>query len=130
MKTMADIVYLFGYSLFGSNQFEQLVPLVKNQLTKDIKVSIVLLHDAVVGTSNKGTTPAALKGLLDFAFQLKNVGAVTSIEPAIRLHIHVIKEDLEARGFSSETLISRLKLIDYKKLVEILDESEKIVSWM
>lgn len=127
---MADIVYLFGYSLFGSNQFEQLIPLVKNQLTKDIKVSIVLLHDAVVGTSSKGTTPAALKGLLDFAFQLKNVGAVTGIEPAIRLYVHVVKEDLEARGFTAETLIPRLELIDYGKLVDLLDESKKIVSWM
>ena len=106
---MADIVYLFGYSLFGSNQFEQLVPLVKNQLTKEIKVSIVLLHDAVVGTSNKATTPAALKGLLDFAFQLKNVGAVTGIEPAIRLHVHVVKEDLEARGFTSEIVKFKIR---------------------
>lgn len=127
---MADIVYLFGYSLFGSKQFEQLIPLVKNQLTKEIKVSIVLLHDAVVGTSSKGTIPNPLKELLDFAFQLKNVGAVTGIEPAIRLHVHVVKEDLEARGFTSETLIPRLELIDYNKLVDILDESKKIVSWM
>ncbi|MHA1112493.1 MAG: DsrH/TusB family sulfur metabolism protein [Promethearchaeota archaeon] len=127
---MADIVYLFGYSLLGTNQFEQLIPLVKNQLTKDIKVSVVLLHDAVVGTSSKGTTPSALRELLDFAFQLKNMGNVTGIEPTVRLHVHVLTEDLEARGYTAENLIPRLEPISYTKLVDILDESKKIVSWM
>ena len=127
---MADIVYLFGYSLFGSNQFEQLIPLVKNHLTKEIKVSVVLLHDAVVGTNSKGNTPYALKELLDFAFQLKNMGNVTGIESTIRLHVQVLTEDLEARGFSVENLIPRLEPITYSKLVDILDESKKIVSWM
>ena len=127
---MADIVYLFGYSLLGTNQFERLIPLVKNQLTKDIKVSVVLLHDAVVGTSSKGTTPDALKELLDFAFQLKNMGNVTGIEPTVRLHVQVLTEDLEARGFTAENLIPRLEPITYSKLVDILDETGKIVSWM
>jgi sulfur relay protein TusB/DsrH len=127
---MADIVYLFGYSLLGTKQFEQLIPLVKNQLTKDVKISLVLLHDAVVGTSSKGTTPNALKELLDFAFQLKNMGNVTGIEPTIRLHVQVLTEDLEARGFSADNLIPRVEPINYSKLVDILDESAKIVSWM
>ncbi len=127
---MADIVYLFGFSLLGTNQFEQLIPLVKNQLTKDIKVSVILLHDAVVGTSNKGTTPNALKEILDFAFQLKNMGNVTGIEPTVRLHVHVLKEDLEARGFSAENLIPRLEPITYSQLVDVMDEGKKIVSWM
>lgn len=127
---MADIVYLFGYSLLGSNQFEQLIPFVKNQLTKEIKVGIVLLQDAVVGTSSKGSTPNALKEVLDFAFQLKNVGAVIGIEPAVSFHVHVLNEDLEARGYNSEDLIPGLELINYSKLVDILDESKKIVSWM
>jgi len=127
---MADIVYLFGYSLLGTNQFEQLIPLVKNQLTKDVKISVVLLHDAVVGTSSKGTTPNPLKELLDFAFQLKNMGNVTGIEPTVKLHIHVLKEDLEARGLNTEDLIPRLEPITYIKLVDILDEGKKIVSWM
>ena len=127
---MADIIYLFGYSLLTTNQFEQLIPLVKNQLTKDVEVNVVLLHDAVVGTSNKGTTPKALKELLDFAFQLKNMGNVTGIEPTVRLHVHVLKEDLEARGYNTENLIPRLKAIDYILLVDIMDESSRIVSWM
>ena len=127
---MADITYLFGYSLFGSNQFSQLVPLVKNQLTKDKAVNIVLLHDAVIGTGNKGVTPKSLNELLDFAYQLKNVGTVTGIEPTVQLHIHVLKEDLEARGFTADTLNSRLIPIDYHKLVDIMDESPKLVSWM
>jgi sulfur relay protein TusB/DsrH len=127
---MANIVYLFGYSLLGTAQFEQLIPLVKNQLTKEIKVSVVLLHDAVVGTSSKGTIPNPLKELLDFAFQLKNMGNVTGIERTVRLHVHVLKEDLEARGYTTENLIPRLELITYAKLVDIIDESNKIVSWM
>ena len=127
---MADIVYLFGYSLFETNQFEHVIPFVKNQLTKDKAVSIVLLHDAVIGSSNKGETPKALKELLDFAYQLKNVGTVTGIEPSVRLHVHVLKKDLEARGFNTETLNPRLEAIDYSSLVDIMDGSPKIVSWM
>ncbi len=127
---MSDIVYLFGYSLLGTKQFEQLIPLVKNQLTKEIKVSIVLLHDAVIGASSKVTTPNSLKEILEFASQLKNLGNVIGVEPPIRLRILVLKEDLEARGFNGESLIPRLELIDYGKLVDIMDESNKIVSWM
>lgn len=127
---MTDIAYLFGYSLLGTHQFTQLIPIIKHQLTKEIKVSVILLHDAVVGTSKIGTIPSALIELLDFAFQLKNGGIITSIEPSDRLHIYVLKEDLEARGFNAIELIPRLELINYSKLVDILDESKKIVSWM
>ena len=127
---MAEIVYLFGFSLFGTNQFEQITPLIKNHLTKDVKVSVVLLHDAVVGTSSKGTTPNSLKELVNYARQLKNLGNVIGVEPPIDLQLYVLKEDLEARGFNSENLIPIVELIDYRKLVDIMDESHKIVSWM
>ena len=103
---------------------------MKTQLTKDIKVSVVLLHDAVVGTSSKTDSPNALKELMDYAFQLKNMGNVTGIEPTVKLNVHILKEDLEARGYTTEDLIPRVEPISYSQLVDILDFSKKIVSWM
>jgi sulfur relay protein TusB/DsrH len=127
---MANIIYLFGYSLKNSTQFTQVLPLIKTQLTKGAEVELVLMHDAVIGTTTKGTTPKSLKELLNFAFQMKNVGNVTGIEPTVKLHISVLRPDYEARGLLPEMILSNLQLISYGQLVDNMDAAGKVVSWL
>jgi len=127
---MANILYLFGYSIRNSKQFRQLLPLIKTQLTKGLVVDLVLLQDAVIGISSKGTTPKVLKELLDFAFQMKNMGEVSGIEPSVNLHVYALQQDYEARGYAKESLLPNLEFLTYDQLVEKMDVSEKLVSWM
>jgi hypothetical protein len=127
---MTEFLYLFGYSLRNSTQFKQLIPLIKSQLTKGLEVDLIFLHDAVIGTSTKANLPKLLKELLDFAFQMKNVGEVSGIEPGVKLHTYVLQPDYEARGFQLENLSSNLEFVSYEQLVDRMDAANKLVSWM
>jgi sulfur transfer complex TusBCD TusB component (DsrH family) len=38
--------------------------------------------------------------------------------------------DMKARGLSVDSLRSSIKPVEYSELVDILDETEKVMSWM
>jgi len=108
-----NIVYLFGYSPRHGNQLENLIEIIKNQLEQGAKITIVLIHDGVIGTSTKGRIPIALNKLIN-----------------LPILVYSMIPDLLARGINPNTIIEPIKLLTYDDLVTILVDSPRIASWM
>ncbi|MHA1147282.1 MAG: sulfurtransferase complex subunit TusB [Promethearchaeota archaeon] len=108
-----SILYLFGFSPFQGTQLKNLIEIIKLQVLSDIKISLVLLHDGVIGASQKGRTPEFLKHLLKLPIQFK-----------------ALLPDLKARGINASELLQEIEGIEYKDLVDLLVANQKIVSWM
>ncbi|MFW9941207.1 MAG: DsrH/TusB family sulfur metabolism protein [Candidatus Thorarchaeota archaeon] len=86
---------------------------MSQQISTGCKISIVLIHDAVIGTSNKSIIPPALVELLN-----------------LPITFYALIPDLKARGLDPDNLRDRIKGLEYAELVEILVESSKTISWM
>ncbi len=106
-----DIVYMVGHSSRQETQLENIIPLVDVQHEAGKDVGIVLMHDGVIGTSKLGTVPDTLMYFIN-----------------MEIPVHVLAPDLIARGLSPETVIDGADVIDYNDLVDLLVESNKIVS--
>ncbi len=113
MEQDINIIYLFGYSEMTGNHLGRLMPLLKAQLTKDSKIGVILIHDGVIGTSTKGKIPEALKELLDSDIK-----------------IHAMIPDLRARGIHMKHVHEKITPIEYEEFVDIIDNSQKVISWM
>ncbi len=108
-----SIVYLYGFSITSSDKIKSLLKILKEQVETDTEISIVLIHDGVIGTSKRGKTPKLLVELLN-----------------LPLNIYTMIPDIKARGIDPNHLINQIKGIEYDELVDILVEKEQIVSWM
>ncbi|MFX1570581.1 MAG: sulfurtransferase complex subunit TusB [Promethearchaeota archaeon] len=108
-----SIVYLYGFSPTLEVKLETMLEILKEQIKLNVDISIVLIHDGVIGTSNKGVTPESLKKILLLPFK-----------------IYAIIPDIKARGMDPSNLIDQVKGIEYENLVDILVNTQKIVSWM
>ncbi|GAI12656.1 unnamed protein product [marine sediment metagenome] len=64
VEEIKKLVYLFGFSTRKSKSIDNLFNIVKEQ-TKDAKITVVLIHDGVIGTSKKGVMPTSLNLLLN-----------------------------------------------------------------
>ena len=105
--------YLFGYSPRAGVQVNNLLILVKNQASKGLKVGIVLIHDGVISASSKIKAPEIIKELME-----------------LPISIYAMAPDLKARGILLDSINNAVKPINYGDLVDILDSSEKVISWM
>ncbi len=108
-----EIVYLFGFSERTGNHLERLLPLLKVQIQKGANVGLVFIHDGVIGLNTNGSIPSKLEELLNSNITLK-----------------AMVPDMKARGIPIESLHDKIKPIEYDELVEILDNTQKIISWM
>lgn len=105
---MAKNLVLYGYSGFYHCQ--------RNRLQSAIEglenVEIVLMEDATVGTSKTETE--------------------TPYTPLIRANVPLygLSEDLKARGMDPENLAGGITPIDYDKLIDLIETSERIISWL
>jgi sulfur relay protein TusB/DsrH len=108
-----EIVYLFGFSERTGNHLERLLPLLKVQIQKGANVGLIFIHDGVIGLNTNGVIPSKLEELLSTNITLK-----------------VMIPDMQARGIPVDRLHNKVKPIGYDKLVEILDSTQKIISWM
>lgn len=108
-----DLLYLFGFSPNKSNQLKRLKQLLDTHLVNNKTVGIALLHDGVIGLSTKGFTPDSLTELLNSSFQ-----------------VFALKPDLDARGISKVVINEKVNLIDYEGLVDLMDSTPRIISWM
>ena len=108
-----DILYLYGFSEMTGNQLERLLPILKLQLTKGKQIGFVLIHDGVIGINAMGKTPEAIKELLN-----------------LDISLHAMVPDLKARGISVARINDKIKPIEYTELVDIIDSSKQIISWM
>ncbi|MHA2430482.1 MAG: sulfurtransferase complex subunit TusB [Promethearchaeota archaeon] len=108
-----DMIYLFGFSPRNGNELNQLLPIIEKHLQKGRAIGMVLIHDGVIGASSKGKITASMEQLGNLNFKL-----------------YVMKPDLKARGIPLEHTLEKIKPIEYKELVDLLDNSQKIISWM
>ncbi|MBY8986199.1 MAG: DsrE family protein [Candidatus Lokiarchaeota archaeon] len=108
-----SIVYLYGFSTMIESKLINLIKIVEHQLAQKHQISVVFIHDGVIGTSKKHKITPTMKMLLNL--------------PII---IYSLLSDLKARGIDAINLQNNVKGIDYEDLVDILINKSKIVSWM
>ncbi|MBA7511498.1 hypothetical protein ES705_03494 [subsurface metagenome] len=112
VEEIKKLVYLFGFSTRKSKSIDNLFNIVKEQ-TKDAKITVVLIHDGVIGTSKKGVMPTSLNLLLN-----------------LPMTVFAMTPDLLARGIDPDSVDTRIICIEYDILVDILAKTPKIASWM
>lgn len=113
MQEDKTLAYLYGYSTRKNDRLDHLLKIIKEQIDVGAKISFVLIHDAVIGTSKKSIIPPSLVELLNLS-----------------ITIYAIIPDLKARGIKPNDLRDQIKGIDYEDLVDILVKTPKIISWM
>jgi len=113
MEIENSILYLYGFSPTKSNKSNEFLKILKEQLNSGFNIKIVMIHDGVIGSTNKGMKPAFLEELVNASFK-----------------IYALLPDLKARGMDPENLINQISGIEYEDLVDLIIDTNKIVSWM
>jgi sulfur relay protein TusB/DsrH len=113
MSEKLDIVYLFGFSGLTGSHLRRLLPILKSQIQKKDKLGLVLIHDGVIGISTRGRIPKKVEELL-----------------SLDVAVFAMKPDLKARGISPESIHNKIKLIEYDDLIDVIDATPKLISWM
>jgi len=90
-----------------------LIKIIENQIEQNSKISVVFIHDGVIGTSGVNKVSPTMKKLLNLPI------ATYSLLP-----------DLNARGIDTAKLQNKTTGIEYSELVDLLVSIPKIVSWM
>jgi sulfur relay protein TusB/DsrH len=108
-----EVTYLFGFSEITGNYLDRLLPILKAQIKKNYEIGFVLIHDGVIGFSKKGNLPKSIDDLLN-----------------LNISIYALKPDLNARGIAPDQFHDAIKIIDYEELVDLFEESKKIISWL
>ncbi|MFX0081795.1 MAG: DsrH/TusB family sulfur relay protein [Candidatus Hodarchaeota archaeon] len=108
-----SLVYLYGFSTRKNSLLVNLNKIISEQISIGSKISIVLIHDGVIGTSNKSIIPSGLVALLN-----------------LPINFYALIPDLKARSINPNNLRDKIKGIDYDDLVDILVNNSKIISWM
>lgn len=113
MEEIKKLVYLFGFSTRKCTSIDNLFNIVKEQTKDNANITVVLIHDGVIGTSKKGVMPPSLNLLLN-----------------LPITVFAMTPDLLARGIDPDSVDTRIKCIEYDVLVDILAKTPKIASWM
>ena len=113
MQKELDIIYLFGFSSNTGTHLDRLLPILKAQLNKQTKLGVILIHDGVIGISTKGKIPKQIEDLL-----------------SLNVTVFAMKPDITARGIAPELVHNRIKSIEYDDLIDLVDVTPKIISWM
>jgi sulfur relay protein TusB/DsrH len=96
-----------------NDKLDNLIEIIEIQIEQNIQISIVFIHDGVIGTSIDITASYSMEKLL-----------------SLPITFYSLIPDLEARGIKAIKLRNNVKGITYEDLVDILVEIPKIVSWM
>lgn len=113
MSENRKVLYLFGYSEMTGTHLGRLFPILKAQNNKGSEIGLVLIHDGVIGINKKGRIPDRMQELLNMNF-----------------NIYVMTPDLQARGIALENIHDNVKPIGYDDLIDLIDVTPKIISWM
>ena len=113
MTENLDIVYLFGFSGLTGNHLRRLLPILKSQLKHDKKLGLILIHDGVIGITTKGKIPKQMEELL-----------------SLDVKVFAIKQDIMARGITLDDIHNKIKPIGYDDLIDVVDVTPKVISWM
>ncbi len=113
MNNNISIVYMYGFSFDKSDKAKSLIKILTEQLKLEISIKIILIQDGVNRTTIKGVIPKLLEKLLNFP-----------------VNVYAVIADIKARGMDPQNLNNKIKAINYGELVDILVDTQKIVSWM
>ena len=113
MTENRNVLYLFGYSEMTGTHLERLLPILKAQASKGSQIGLVLIHDGVIGINKKGRIPERIEELLN-----------------MNIVVYAMIPDLQARGIAQEQIHDKVRPIGYDDLIDILDVTPKIISWM
>ena len=113
MTENKKVLYLFGYSEMTGTHLSRLLPILKTQITKGSEIGLVLIHDGVIGINKKGRIPEKMQELL-----------------TMKITVYALIPDLHARGIAPEIIHDKVKPIEYDDLIDLLDITPKIISWM
>ncbi|NVM36153.1 MAG: sulfurtransferase complex subunit TusB [Candidatus Lokiarchaeota archaeon] len=113
MNENNEMVYLYGFSLRQRDKSESLLKIFNEHVKQKTKITLILLHDGVIGITQKSKIPPVLEELLHTP-----------------VTIYALISDILARGMDLKDLRNQIKAIDYDDLVDNLVDSEKIVSWI
>ena len=108
-----DVIYLFGFSELTGNHLRRLLPLLKSQIRKNTKLGLVLIQDGVIGISTKGTIPKQMEELL-----------------TLDVTVFAMIGDITSRGIKPEFIHNKIESIDYDSLIDLIDNTPKVISWM
>ena len=108
-----NMVYMFGYSPRLTTHLERLNPLILSQAKKGLKIGLILIHDGVLGAASKG----------------KNIMLIDTLKES-EISIFAMIPDLKARGIPLENIDNTIRLLEYNELIDILDDTDKLISWM
>ena len=113
MTENKEVLYLFGYSEITGTHLARLLPILKAQINKGSELGLVLIHDGVIGINKKGKIPEKMQDLLN-----------------MKVIVYAMIPDLHARGIALEFIHDKVKPIEYDDLIDLLDITPKIISWM
>ena len=113
MSENLDMLYLFGYSGLTGSQLERLLPILKSQIKRSSKLGLVLIHDGVIGITTKGKIPKQMEELL-----------------SLDIAVFAVRSDMKARGIAPEHIHGKIKSIEYDDLIDVIDTTPKVISWM
>ena len=113
MEQEKSIIYLFGFSTRKEFHLENTLNIIKEQLKLGANIKLVLIHDGVIGISNRGRKSSLLEQLLN-----------------LPILVYAVKSDLIARGINIGNIDKRVNALNYEELVDNLAETPHIVSWM
>lgn len=113
MSENLDVIYLFGFSGLTGNQLQILLPILKSQIKKNTKLGLVLIQDGVIGITTRGKIPLQMEELL-----------------GLGISVFAMKPDMKARGIAPEYIHDKIKTIDYNDLIDVIDATPKVISWM
>ena len=108
-----NMVYMFGYSPRQTTHLERLNPLILSQAKKGLNISLILIHDGVIGAASKG----------------KKYRSIDTLKEN-QISIYAMIPDLKARGIPLENIDNTIRLLEYTELIDILDDTDKLISWM
>lgn len=108
-----DVIYLFGFSEMTGNHLRRLLPLLKSQVKKNTKLGLVLIQDGVIGISTMGTIPKQMEELLN-----------------LDVAVFAMINDIISRGIKPESIHNKVESIEYDDLIDLIDNTPKVISWM
>lgn len=108
-----DMIYLFGFSGLTGNHLQRLIPILRSQISRNTKLGLVLIHDGVIGITTKGKITKQMEELL-----------------SLDVTIYAIRSDMRARGIDPEYTHDRIESIEYDDLIDVIDTTPKVISWM
>ena len=113
MNEDKEIAYLYGFSLRQRDKSESLLKIFNEHIKRKTKIYLILLHDGVIGVTQKSKIPPVLEELLQTP-----------------ITIYALISDILARGMDLKDLRNNIEAVDYEDLVDIFVNNLKIVSWI